>query len=550
MAKNIFFLFLFFYLVGVSAQEHAWVYFKDKVGVSEALANPESILSARALARKNKFGIPIDNRDVPVNENYIAQVKSQTGITVKAKSKWFNCVHVIGSIDDIATLSNLDFVDQISYADRSLNTKIGPSFKSKIKPDNHTHKFLAQKANFIYGQSQAQVTQLKVESLHQSNYTGEGFWIAVMDGGFPNVDQLAAFSRLRNNNDLLGGYDFVGRTTNIYRPDGDSHGTRVLSDMGGYIENQFVGTAPDASYMLFRTEDDATETPVEESYWVEAAERADSLGIDLINTSLGYSTFDNPNYNYTPAEMDGSTTFISKGANIATEKGILVVNSAGNSGSSSWGVVTAPADANVYTVGAVDMDGTYVSFSSRGPNAQGTVKPDGMAMGRNSAVVDENNAVVRNNGTSFSSPIMAGAIASFWGALPDKTNLEIMQLVRESSSLFQSPNSQMGYGIPNFEMALTLNGIDMQQGGGEVIGENTLDYILFPNPMETNVQIQLPLGATTAILKLYDVYGKRILEKQITETDNQISVEQFSRAMYIVQLEMEGISKEYKMIKK
>ncbi|ALM06670.1 hypothetical protein SB49_01755 [Sediminicola sp. YIK13] len=549
MVKNFLILFFFFSLFGARAQEHAWVYFKDKVGVVEALANPETILTSRALARKNKFNIPVDERDVPVNESYLAQVKGQSGIAVKAKSKWFNCVHVVGSINDIASLSSLDFVDRIFYADRGLNAKAGKYPKDKSKPDNHENKFLTQKANFVYGQSEAQISQLKVEALHQSNYNGEGLWIAVMDGGFPNVDRLAAFSRLRSNNDLLGGYDFVGRTTNIYAPDGDSHGTRVLSDMGGYVENQLVGTAPDASYMLFRTEDGATETPVEESYWVEAAERADSLGIDLINTSLGYSTFDNPNYNYTPAEMDGNTAFISQGANIATEKGMLVVNSAGNSGSSSWGVVTAPADANVYSVGAVDKDGNYVSFSSRGSNAQGAVKPDGMAMGRNAAVVDENNAVVRNNGTSFSSPIMAGAIASFWGALPDKTNLEIMQLVRESSSMYQNPNTQMGYGIPNFELAMTLNGVE-GQNGVENEGEQTLDYILFPNPMETNVQIQLPQGSTTAILRLYDIYGKRILEKQITETDNKISVEQLSQAMYIVQLEMEGISKEYKLIKK
>ncbi|MFT4832172.1 MAG: serine protease AprX [Psychroserpens sp.] len=549
MVKYIVFLFFMFTILGVGAQEHAWVYFKDKEAVASALANPESILSTRALARKTRFEIPVDDRDVPVNENYIAQVKSQTGIFVKAKSKWFNCVHVIGSINDIIALSSLDFVDRISYADRSLNAKKNISKLKKSRGDNHIHKFLSQKANFVYGQSQAQIALLKVEALHRSNYTGEGLWIAVMDGGFPNVDQLPAFSRMRGNNDLLGGYDFVDRTINIYRSDGDSHGTRVLSDMGGYVENEFVGSAPDASYMLFRTEEAATETPVEESYWVEAAERADSLGVDLINTSLGYSTFDNPNYNYTPADMDGNTTFISKGANIAIEKGILVVNSAGNSGSTSWGVVTAPADANVYTVGAVDMNGSYVSFSSRGPNAQGTIKPDGMAIGRNAAVVDENNAIVRNNGTSFSSPIMAGAITSFWSALPDKTNLEIMQLVRESSSLYQNPNSQMGYGIPDFDFAMTLNGVD-RQDGGEVIGENTLDYILFPNPMETSVEIQLPSGASKAILRLYDIYGKRILEKEITEADNLISVEQLSKALYIIQLEMEGISKEYKLIKK
>lgn len=545
MIKYIAILILLFSLLEVGAQEHAWVFFKDKDKVVESLAAPESILTSRALARKSRYNIPIDERDVPVTEAYIDQIKLQTGISVKAKSKWFNCVHVIGSVNDIEALSSLDFVDRISYADRSLNAKTGVATLHKNQADNHTHKILKQNVNFVYGQSQAQISQLKVDVLHRSNFTGEGYWIAVMDGGFPNVDQLAVFSRLRINNDLMGGYDFVDRTTDIYRPNGDSHGTKVLSDMGGYLENEFVGTAPDASYVLFRTEDGATETPVEESYWVEAAERADSLGVDLINTSLGYSTFDNPNYNYSPSEMDGNTTFISKGANIAVEKGMLVVNSAGNSGNTSWSVITAPADANVYTVGAVDINGAYVSFSSIGPNAAGIVKPDGMALGRNAAVVDENNNIVQNNGTSFSAPIMAGAIASFWGAFPEKSNLEVMQMVRENSSQYQNPNAQMGYGIPNFELALTLNGKE-----GEDNGEVVLEYILYPNPMKTSVQIQLPPGTVTAILRLYDSYGKRILEKQITETDNQISVEQLSNAMYIVQLEMEGIRKEYKLIKR
>ncbi|MEJ1222222.1 S8 family serine peptidase [Sediminicola sp. 1XM1-17] len=549
MVKYILVIFFLCGMLGARAQEHAWVYFKDKDKVAESLAAPENILTARALARKEKFNVPVDERDVPVNQSYIDQIKLQAGILVKAKSKWLNCVHVIGSGNAIAALSNLDFVDRISYADRSLNAKNKRTALTKDQPDNHTHKFLSQEANFVYGQSQAQISQLKVEALHRLDYTGEGFWIAVMDGGFPNVDKLGVFSRLRANNDLKGGYDFVDRNTNIYRADGDSHGTRVLSDLGGYIDNQFVGTAPDASYILFRTEDGASETPVEESYWVEAAERADSLGVDLINTSLGYSTFDNPNYNYSPSEMDGNTTFISRGANIATEKGMLVVNSAGNSGSTTWGVITAPADANVFTVGAVDINGAYVSFSSRGPNANGIVKPDGMALGRNAAVVDENNAIVSNNGTSFSSPIMAGAIASFWGAFPDRSNLEIMQMVREGSSLFTDPNSQMGYGIPNFELALTLNGVDVAEEE-EIVTEDDLDYILFPNPMDVSVQIQLPPGATSAILRLYDSYGKRILERQISETDNQISVEQLSRAMYIIQLEMDGINKEYKLIKK
>ncbi|MCK0188512.1 S8 family serine peptidase [Arenibacter sp. F20364] len=539
MARGTLFLLMLFSVWG-RGQEHAWVYFKDKDQVEESILNPARILSERAIQKKNRFNIAIDERDVPVNEAYIAQLKLQNGITVKAKSKWFNCVHVLGSISDIAALMDLQFVDYIFYADRSLNAKTNLFSTSRNQSNNHSNKFLEQEADFVYGQSDAQIKQLGVNVLHKNNFTGEGLLIAVLDSGFPNVDQMSAFERLRSNNDLWGGYDFVFRSSNIYAANGSDHGTRVLSDMAGFVDGQFVGTGPDASYILFRTEDAATETPVEESYWVEAAERADSLGVDIINSSLGYSTYDDPRYNYSPSDMDGNTAFISKGANIATEKGILVVNSTGNSGDSSWGIITAPADANVFGVGAVDTSDNYVAFSSRGPSADGRVKPDGMALGGGATVIGPDDRLVRNNGTSFASPIMAGAIASFWQAFPEKNNLEIMAIVRESSSHYQNPNSQMGYGIPNFSLPLTLLGID--------ISNADLLY-LFPNPSETEFQVQLPETYGNAYLTLFDIYGKRILERQINENNKEISVENLSRAIYIVHVRMDGVRKEFKLIK-
>lgn len=540
MVKATLFLFLIFSILG-RAQEHAWVYFKDKEQVEESILNPSSILSERAIQKKNKFNIAIDERDVPVNETYIAQLKLQNGITVKAKSKWFNCVHVLGSVSDISALTDLQFVDHISYADKGLNDKSTSVMASRNQSNNHSNKFLEQEADFVYGQSDAQVKQLGVHILHLNNFTGEGFLIAVLDSGFPNVYQMEAFDRLRTNNDLWGGYDFVVRSTNIYAANGNDHGTRVLSDMAGFVEGQFVGTAPDSGYLLFRTEDAATETPVEESYWVEAAERADSLGVDIINSSLGYSTYDNPRYNYSPADMDGNTAFISKGANIATEKGILVVNSAGNSGDSSWGIITAPADANVFGVGAVDASGDYVAFSSRGPSADGRIKPDGMALGSGATVIGPDDRLVKNNGTSFASPIMAGAMASFWQAFPEKNNLEIMAMVRESSSRYQNPNSQMGYGIPNFALPLALLGIDISYAGDE--------WYLFPNPSKTEFQVQLPEAFGSARLTLFDTYGKRILEKQFIQGNEEISVENLSTALYIVRVNVDGVHKEFKLIK-
>ncbi|MCK0145030.1 S8 family serine peptidase [Arenibacter sp. F26102] len=522
------------------AQDHAWVYFKDKDSVGEYLADPTSILSERALQKKSRLNIVIDERDVPVNEAYIAQLKLQVGIAVKAKSKWFNCAHVVGSIPNITALMDLPFVDHIFFADRSISAKL--ISVSKNQWDNHTNKFKEQLVDFVYGQSNTQVNQLRVDILHEKNFTGEGILIAVLDSGFPNVDQMNAFIRLRSNNDLWGGYDFVERSTDIYRSNGDDHGTMVLSDMAGFVDGQFVGTAPDAGYILYRTEDAATETPVEESYWVEAAERADSLGVDIINSSLGYSTYDDPRYSYSPAEMDGNTAFISKGANIAAEKGILVVNSAGNSGDSAWGIITAPADANVFGVGAVDRYGNYATFSSRGPSSDGRVKPDGMAMGEAAIVIGPDDRLVSNNGTSFASPIMAGAIASFWQAFPQKTNLEIMAMVRESSSHYQNPNSPMGYGIPDFSIPLAILGLN------ESDSDETLWY-LFPNPSKTEFQVKLPSTYGTALLSLFDTYGKLILQKQITPNNQEIPVENLSRALYIVQVKVDGVRKEFKFIK-
>lgn len=560
---NVILIFAFLYSGFTFAQEHAWVYFIDKENIVGALESPNSILTARALARKAKFSIPIDERDVPVNENYIAQLKSQNGIIVKAKSKWFNCVHVLGTRQDIDNLSDLSFVSNIVFADRSLNLKQVFLSKSPLAPNNHIEKTKAVQVNFNYGNTDGQVKQLKANALHEADFTGEGIWIAVMDGGFPNVDQLGAFQRLRTNNDLLGGYDFVDRTTDIYRSSGDGHGTNVLSDIAGFIQDEFVGTAPDAGFFLFRTEESAQETPVEESYWVEAAERADSLGVDLINTSLGYSTFDNPAYSYTPADMDGQTTFISKGANIATEKGMLVVVSAGNSGTSStWNIVSAPSDANVFTVGAVNAAGNHASFSSRGPNADGIIKPDGMALGVNAAVVATNNTIGTANGTSFSSPIMAGAIACLWQAFPEKSNLEIMQIVRESASRFNNPSQEMGYGIPNFELA--LSSLETSEEPEEPIEpEEPVEpevpevpetpeeeaIVLFPNPGNNRVAIQLPNSDEGYYVTIFDIYGKKVLQKQLSTGDNEIPVEQLSNAMYIVQLESSEGTKKFKFIK-
>lgn len=516
--------------------EHAWVYLTDKENVEASIANPISILTQEAINRKEAHNIPIDERDVPVNEAYISQLKTQTGISVMAKSKWFNAVYVIGLETDISALEALEFVDFIDFADKNLNMDTRVAF--------NTNKFEAEESliDFNYAATQNQVEMIGVDHLHFADYTGEGIVVAVFDAGFPNVDTMDAFQRLRDNGDLLGGYDFVDRTEDVFEFDGNQHGTRVLSNMAAFVQDEFVGTAPDASYYVFRTEDAFNEMPVEESYWVEAAERADSLGVHIINSSLGYTAFDNSNYNYSPADMNGNTAFITKGANIANEKGILVVNSAGNSGASAWQTLGAPADASgVLSIGAVDSEGNYVSFSSQGTATQPTQKPDVVARGAASAVVNSSNNIVTSNGTSFSSPIMAGGIASLWQALPNASHEEIKQFVRMSASQFDTPDYFIGYGIPNLELALDI--------GLTISEEDFIQFKVFPNPVSNLLNIHIPSISETTHLKIFNVLGKLIIEKEIIQSETKLDVSSMAIGMYMMSFESSKGVTTFKLLK-
>lgn len=519
------------------AQEDAWIYFTDKPNVAASLANPISILTQKAIDRKQNFNIAIDARDVPLNEGYITTVKAQTDIEVLAKSKWFNALHVRGTESAINGLTNLDFVDAVVFANPNLNSSGRPE-------QQHTDLDIEDVTiAFTYGNTQNQVEMIGVDNLHLDDYTGEGVSIAIMDAGFPNADTMGAFQNLRDQGLLLGGYDFVDRTTDVYNSTSSNHGTKVLSTMGGFIQDSFVGTAPDASYYLFRTEDASSENPVEESYWVEAAERADSLGVDIINTSLGYTTYDNANYSYTPADMNGETAFITKGANIAAEKGLLVVVSAGNSGSASWQTVGAPADSpNVLSIGAVNADGDYVSFSSQGSAAQiGYQKPDVVARGGNAFVIDEYNSIVQNNGTSFSAPILCGGLAALKQALPNVTPSVLKDLVRQSASQYNAPDQFLGYGIPNLYMAKNL--------ALSVDDFNLEGLRLYPNPVNSDLYLSFPETQSQIKVVVYNQLGQEVLQETLTETTESLDVSVLSAGVYLIQLTTEVGVKTLQFIK-
>lgn len=518
------------------SQEDAWVYLTDKENVATSIANPISILSQKAIDRKNAHATVIDERDVPVNENYITQLKAQTGITVLAKSKWFNTLHIRGTEADINALLNLTFVNSITFADNNLNAKI-----TQDQVVNNKFKVENSRTTFNYGNSLNQIEMFNGDQLHLANYTGTGMTVAVIDAGFPNVDTMAGFQRLRDAGHILGGYDFFDRTANVYANTTSSHGTLVLSTMAGFVQDEFVGTAPDASYYLFRTENAPNENPLEESLWVEAAERADSLGVDVINTSLGYKTYDNPNYSHTSLDLDGNTTFITKGANIASEKGMLLVNAAGNSGANGVG---APADATgVISIGAVKADGTYASFSSQGSAIQPTQKPDVVAQGQASYVINQSDIVTTSNGTSFSSPILAGGIVCLWQALPSLTNTEIIQLVRESASQHNAPDYFLGYGIPDLFSAFNQGTLSIEPFENLNTALN-----IYPNPAKTEVTLKVPSNYENAQVRLYDVLGKQVLEFIIPKAILKFDVSTFAKGIYLLKVETNEVSKTLKLI--
>jgi serine protease AprX len=539
--KKLLLLFAFLISSQFFAQEDAWVYLKDKPNSESYLTTPLNMLSQRALDRRVRQNIEVDVIDVPLDDSYYSKIKSASGISVKAKSKWLNAIHVFGLQEDISNLkTNFTFIESIEFANDGLNAK-GKLTKHSSK-SNHQNKFADMKADYNYGVAETQITMLKGDFLHQEGFTGSGMHIAVIDAGFPNVDQLQAFQKIRDNNQILGGYDFVNRSNSFFT--GHNHGTNVLSDIAGYIEGVFVGTAPDASFYLFITEIIADEVPLEESLWVEAAERADSLGVDVINTSLGYTTFDNPDYNYSYADMDGKTAFISRGADIIASRGMILVTSAGNSGSNSWKYMGAPGDAaSVFTVGAVNASEDIASFSSFGPTSDGRVKPDVLAHGENVFVIDHQTGTPKpSNGTSFSSPVMTGVVACFWQATPALTSTQVMQKIRESADRYSNPDEQYGYGIPNFKTAYeaVLN-VDKQN----FINTTTI----YPNPVSASFTLKMNRNDLNGVhVKIYNLLGKKVFEQGNLKS-SVLNVSVLNSGIYILKITSGKSQKTIKLVK-
>jgi hypothetical protein len=457
LAFTIILLFSFFLSFAQLAPDKYWVKFTDKTNTPYSIENPEDFLSQKAIDRRTNQGIAIEENDLPVDPAYIQAVINE-GAEILTVSKWFNSVTVYATSSSVINaIELLPFVlsvekDNLGNAP-SNEESVKPFFENEWEEEivNTNLKGISSGSSYDYGSAFNQIDMLNGIALHDAGYDGSGMTIAVLDAGFLNADVIDGFDSLWINGQILGFKDFVEPAS----PDifgSHYHGTMVLSTMGAYLPTEMVGTAPKADYWLLRSEDGGTEYLIEEINWVSAAEFADSVGVDIINSSLGYTTFDDASQDHTYANMDGNTTPITIGADIAASKGILVVNSAGNEGNSSWHYIGAPADGNeVFTIGAVNSSGNYASFSSTGPTYDGRVKPNVVAQGQGSTVISAYSGnITTGSGTSFSSPITAGMVACLWQAHPDKTNFEIMTAIEESASLASNPNNQLGYGIPDY----------------------------------------------------------------------------------------------------
>lgn len=454
--KSLAFFLLFGFFVfnlQLSAQVKYWVKLKDKNGTPYSIGNPGAFLTQKSVARRTTYNIPVDNSDLPVTPAYIAQIDNVPNVTVLYASKWLNGV-VVSIPDKTLAINALSTINGFGFvADTSRVKKYRVDVKDPVNPnpsEDISFERAAETATTVYnyGGSYWQNKQLNVICLHEKGYRGQGMTIAVMDAGFSNVNTYAVFDSLRNNGGILGTRDFVSGAANAYF--GSNHGTSVLSCMAGNKPGRTLGSSPLAQFWLLRTEDGASETISEEYNWVRGAEFADSVGADILTTSLGYTDFDIPSQTHTYATLNGRTAPMSIAANMAARKGLFVLNAAGNEGSSSWHYISVAADADsICTVGAIDSLYNVAAFSSVGPTADGRIKPDLVARGSGAWISDGIYDGYPGNGTSFATPILAGAVACFWQANKSLSNMKVLDTLRKIASNPCFPDNSRGWGIPD-----------------------------------------------------------------------------------------------------
>ncbi len=511
------------------------IFFKDKSGTPFTVDEPAQFLSQKSIDRRAKNNASISVEDLPVVSSYIFEVKN-LGVEILSQSKWLNCAIVQVDGDELSQIMQLSFVTSSEY--------LGPL---KSAGGGRVKKINQKKDSNLNIVNLVQSTMLGLNDMHNDNFFGEGILIGVFDSGFPGVNVASAFKSLFDEGRINFTVDLVGKSGNVFQY--DDHGTEVLSIMAASQVGTYLGGAPKASYQLYVTEDAGSEFRIEEYNWLVAAEKADSAGVNIINSSLGYNLFDDASMDYKITQLDGKTAVVSIAAAKAAAKGILVVASAGNDGNTPWRLVNPPADADgVMAVGSIGTSGNLANFSSVGPTADGRMKPQVVALGSGVSVIKANGTTGVTSGTSASAPLVASLAAGLMQAFPHLNASEIYDLIVQSGDMSENPDNLKGYGVPHYLAAKKVV-------TGEEPPQPTSEIYLYPNPAgDQPLKIWMDIApGQLAMVSIYDLQGKLVFRSDgvVTTVNNPVEfdVSGFSAGLYVVKVEAEGILKTIRLVK-
>jgi serine protease AprX len=533
-------------VLDASAEKHRFmVFFADKADSPYSIDVPLEFLSQKAIDRRIKSGQSITEEDLPVNANYLDSL-IKYNITPFYTSRWFNAALVEADSVDLESIVGEGYIQSYEY--------IAPGIRLNPEKETTALEFSSLEPSIISSNSQNQIEMLGVHTMHEMGYNGSGVHIAVFDGGFLGANQTAVFKDIFNQDRLIDRMDFTANSDNVFNY--DDHGTNALSCIASNYKQTLIGTGFGADVSLYITEDVSEngnfEYRIEEYNWLLAAERADSVGVDIISSSLGYFDFNDDRMDYSYEEdADGLTAVITRAANMASERGILVVSSAGNEGrSTSWKYITMPSDSEqVIAVGAVNSINEKTSFSSFGPTADGRIKPDVVALGSGVAVFHQDNSIGTSSGTSFSAPLISGLAAGMWQQFPALTNLEIKELMLEIGDHSNLPNNEKGYGLPNYRRLINDSVLSIKAMFDE-------SFTVFPNPFEGNyisVQVEKEYARKDLRMKLYDPNGQLIVnayQEKVRKGDVMtLEFPGASKGIYILNLESGDQVKNVKLLR-